>query len=247
MIELKLYQSVARQILALIESGEFPAGSRLPGERDLAQRFGVGRIAIREAEIALEAQGRVAIRTGSGVYVLSPSADGPGNLPGVTAFELTAARAVIEAEAAALACARISDAQVEELEALVEAMARDGAGEVPGEDADRAFHLAIARASTNPAIEYCVRLLWRMRNELPEVRRVYEKVCVHDHRARANEHKRILDALRRRDPGAVRVAMRKHFQRLFEAMLRATEVEALDEVKRRTERDRQHFLVTTRI
>ncbi|HSX64752.1 MAG TPA: GntR family transcriptional regulator, partial [Pseudoxanthomonas sp.] len=66
MSENRLYQSIAAKILALIESGEFPSGSRLPGERDLAERFGVSRVTIREAEIALEAQGWIAIKTGSG-------------------------------------------------------------------------------------------------------------------------------------------------------------------------------------
>lgn len=247
MSEPKLYQSAARQICTLIDSGEFPAGSRLPGERELAQRFGVGRVTIREAEIALEAQGRVTIRTGSGVYVQPRPSEGPEALPKVTAFELTAARAVIEAEAAALACTHVTDAQLAELDALIGTMARNGADEDSGEEADREFHLAIAHTSANPVIEYCVQLLWRMRNELPEVKRVYSKVCIHDHRARAAEHKHILDALRRRDSAAARAAMRKHFHRLFEAMLEATESEALDEVKRRTERDRQRFLVTTRI
>jgi GntR family transcriptional repressor for pyruvate dehydrogenase complex len=247
MSETRPYQSVALQIRALIESGEYPPGSRLPGERDLAQRFGVSRVTIREAEIALEAQGWLSIRTGSGVYVLARPVDGLDSLPKVTAFELTTARSVIEAEAAALAATHITDAQIAELEKLIQTMSRNDASEDPGEDADQQFHLAIARISGNPVIEFCVRLLWRMRNELPEVKRVYSKVCTHDHAARADEHEAIVDALRRRDPAGARTAMRDHFHRLFEAMLQATETEALTELKRKTEQDRQRFLVTMRI
>jgi GntR family transcriptional regulator, transcriptional repressor for pyruvate dehydrogenase complex len=247
MTESRLYQTVAQQIRALIESGEYPPGARLPGERDLAQRFNVSRVTIREAEIALEAQGWLSIRTGSGVYVLPRPLDAPGAWPKVTAFELTAARSIIEAEAAALASTHISDAQVAELEKLIEAMSRDDTNEDPGEDADQRFHLAIARISGNPVIEHCVRLLWRMRNELPEVKRVYATVCTHDHAARADEHEAIVEALRRHDPVRARAAMRDHFHRLFEAMLEATESEALNELKRKTEQDRQRFLVTMRI
>ena len=65
----RLYQTIAAKLRKLIEDGEFPPGSRLPGERELAERFGVSRVTIREAEIALEAQGWIAIRIGSGVHV----------------------------------------------------------------------------------------------------------------------------------------------------------------------------------
>ena len=97
MSEKRLYQTIAREIRVLIDSGDFPVGARLPGERELAERFKVSRVTIREAEIALEAQGRIAIRTGSGVYVTARPEGAPDSLPNVTAFELTAARAVIEA------------------------------------------------------------------------------------------------------------------------------------------------------
>ena len=70
MVEKRLYHSVANQILELIDSGVFPPGSRLPGERDLAKKFGVSRVAVREAEIALQAKGRIEIKVGSGAYVL---------------------------------------------------------------------------------------------------------------------------------------------------------------------------------
>tara|TARA_R110000782_G_scaffold90245_3_gene173266 strand:- start:79 stop:822 length:744 start_codon:yes stop_codon:yes gene_type:complete len=247
MSEKRLYQSIAREIRTLIDSGDFPVGARLPGERELAERFNVSRVTIREAEIALEAQGRISIRTGSGVYVTRRPEGGPDALPNVTAFELTAARAVIEAEAAALASAHITDDQIDELEELILSMSRADDGSDSGEDADRLFHLTIARISGNPVIEYFVQMIWRMRTELPRVKRVYASVCTHDGDARADEHSAILVALRNRDPAAARSAMRDHFHRLFETMLEAAESEALNEVRQRTERDRERFLATTRI
>lgn len=248
MSEKRLYQTIAREIRTLIDSGDFPVGARLPGERELAERFNVSRVTIREAEIALEAQGRISIRTGSGVYVTRRPEGGPDALPNVTAFELTAARAVIEAEAAALASANITDDQLDELEELIRSMSRaENGSDSEGEDADRLFHLTIARISGNPVIEYFVQMIWRMRTELPRVKRVYASVCKHDGEARADEHSAILDALRNRDPAAARIAMRDHFHRLFETMLEAAESEALSEVRRRTEQDRERFLATTRI
>ncbi|MBL0968374.1 MAG: FadR family transcriptional regulator [Brevundimonas sp.] len=248
MSEKRLYQAIAAQIEGLIESGDFPAGTRLPGERDLAERFGVSRVTIREAEIALEARGRIAIRTGSGVYVLprQPAAQ-DGALPDVSAFDLTAARAVIEAEAAALAAANVTDEDIAHLQALLVQMSDVHASDDATLEADRQFHLTIACIAGNPVIEHCIQLIWRMRRELPRVAQVYSRVCHHDGDARADEHEVILDALRRRDPAGARTAMREHFHRLFEAMLQAAENDALAEVRRRTAHDRERFLVTTRI
>ncbi len=247
MSESRLYQTIATGILTLIQSGEFPSGSRLPGERDLAERFGVSRVTIREAEIALEAQGWIAIKTGSGVYVKPRPLDAPGALPDVSAFDLTAARAVIESEAAALAAVRVTDAELEELGALIVAMCDPAATEEEAADADRRFHMDIARIAGNPVVEHCIRLIWRMRTDLPRVREAYARVCHNDGNSRNDEHAAILAALKARDPATARIAMRNHFQRLFESMLEATENDAMAEVRRRIQLDREQFLATTRI
>lgn len=204
MSESRLYHSISSAILELIESGEFPPGSRLPGERDLAERFKVSRVTIREAEIALEAKGRIAIRTGSGAYVLAPPERAPDALPDVSAFDLTAARAVIEAEAAALASGRITDAELRELESWVAAMAGPEVSDEAAGEADRQFHLSIARIAGNPVVEYCVGLIWRMRNELPRVREVYMRVCTHDWQSRTEEHAEILGLAQARSNGGTK-------------------------------------------
>src|SRR5258705_13296272 len=66
----RLYRQIADQIRTLIRSGEFPAGARLPPERDLAKQLGVSRPSVREALIALEVEGLVEVRIGWGIYVL---------------------------------------------------------------------------------------------------------------------------------------------------------------------------------
>ena len=65
----RLYRQIADQIGELIRSGEFEVGDRLPPERDLAVQLGVSRPSVREALIALEVQGLVEVRMGSGIYV----------------------------------------------------------------------------------------------------------------------------------------------------------------------------------
>src|SRR5205809_8138934 len=101
----RLYRQIADQIRALIRSREFAAGARLPPERDLARQLGVSRPSVREALIALEVEGMVEVRIGSGIYVLAGTA--PHVVNGLDApagpFGLLRARYVVERECAALA------------------------------------------------------------------------------------------------------------------------------------------------
>ena len=69
----RLYRQIAEQLRALIGKGEFAVGTRLPAERDLAKQLGVSRPSVREALIALEVEGWVEVRIGSGVYVQNRS------------------------------------------------------------------------------------------------------------------------------------------------------------------------------
>lgn len=236
----RLFHSVAQQISDLIEQGLFPPGTRLPGERELAERFDVSRVTIREAEIALQATGRLEIKTGSGVYVSEKQTEPVGRLPDVSAFELTEARLLVESEAAALAAKNISDDALDQLEQLIETMATST--EELSLAADQDFHATIARASGNAALIFSINNLWRMRRELPQVVRVYESVCEDDAASRAAEHLHILEALRSRNPTSARLAMREHFQRLIKSMLDATEQEALREVQQRASETRERFL-----
>lgn len=247
MTDSRLYHSVASKIRALIDGGSYPVGSRLPAERELAEQFGVSRVAIREAEIALQAVGRIKIKTGSGAYVLSPSDNQDNKLPNVSAFELTEARALFEAEAAALAAAQIDDAALAELDGYVEIMASTGPNDEAGEIADRDFHRAIAMASGNAAITHVIETMWKLRTELEPVKAVYESVCSEDFGARAQEHMDILDALRAHDPAAARAAMRKHFTRLLESMLDVTEERALEALRKQSKESRKRYLRTATI
>ena len=104
--ERKPYQKIADQLRNYIAQGDFKAGSRLPPERDLTQLLGVSRPSLREALIALEIDGDIEIKMGSGVYVRVRSKDGknPGMTLGESPSELMQARALIEGESVILAC-----------------------------------------------------------------------------------------------------------------------------------------------
>jgi GntR family transcriptional regulator, hexuronate regulon transcriptional repressor len=242
----RLFEEVAERIVALIGEGAFAPGSRLPGERELSERFGVSRVTIREAEIALQARGWVRIKNGSGVYVCD-GAVAATTLPQVSAFELTEARSLFEAEAAALAAPIISDADLAKLDALLQAMADDALDDDAVSAIDRDFHMTIAAATGNQAIIHTVETLWRLRLELPAVRASHASICRKDGHARLAEHAEIVVALKARNAKGARLAMRRHFNRLLESMLTAAEEIELHELRRRTAESRARFLLSAQL
>src|SRR2546430_7658516 len=129
----RLYRQIADQIRALIRSREFAAGARLPPERDLAKQLGVSRPSVREALIALEVEGLVDVRIGSGIYVRGrPEAPALASVEAAAGpFELLKARYVIEAECAALAARAAKKPQVEGIAAGLDGRGREGKTGVP--------------------------------------------------------------------------------------------------------------------
>src|SRR5450631_2570481 len=115
----RLYRQIAEQIRTLIGSGEYPLGTRLPPERDLARQLGVSRPSVREALIALEVEGLVDVRVGSGIYVLGPRSNGAAGgavHAEVGPFELLRARRTIEGECAAIAAKAARRSQIAAIE-----------------------------------------------------------------------------------------------------------------------------------
>lgn len=238
----RLFHGVVEKLTQLIDQGVYPPGTRLPGERELAEEFGVSRVTIREAEVAMQAMGRVVIKTGSGVYIAKEQKTADAAVPDVNAFELTEARVLFEAEAAALAATLISDAELEELEKLCASLSCDVI-EPAHEAADRQFHLTIAKASRNRAVYHVVESLWRMRTEVAGVRRAHDDVCRRQSGSRIDEHRQILDALKAHDPAAARAAMRAHFTRLLASMVDASEERAIELARKQAEESRKRYAV----
>jgi GntR family transcriptional regulator, uxu operon transcriptional repressor len=212
----RLYRKIARQLSELIAAGEFLPGQRLPAERELARQLGVSRPSVREALIALEIEGRVEVRVGSGVFVAqhpAPVAAEPAD-EGEGPFELLRARSAVEGETAALAAREATDAEVAEIQAAVEALGRHPAGVPGGEDADRAFHLAIASATHNGPLLAVVQLLWdRGRGAIwKQMEKHFETPALRT--ATLESHRAVLEAIRAGDAAGARKAMRAHLARV---------------------------------
>jgi GntR family transcriptional repressor for pyruvate dehydrogenase complex len=237
----RLYQDLARKLLTELAAGRYPVGSRLPAERELAAQFDVSRPTVREAIIALEVQGLVEVRIGSGAYVLR--LPGKGDVPGfnITAFELTEARLLFEGEAAALAATQITEEQLGEIADLVRAIAKENLDPKGTDKADRAFHIAIARATRNNAVLETIEQLWSLRYTSPEAALLHEKARTANVKPVVDEHTAVLDALRRHDPAAARAAMRAHLAAVLESLLFATEERAVEEARRAVRAQRERY------
>ncbi len=208
----RLYRQIADQIRGLIASGEVARGERLPAERDLAKQLKVSRPSLREALIALEMEGLLDVRVGSGIYVRSreprshPGAPGDASGP----FEVLRARWLIESECAALAARHASREQLRAIRDAHARMAAEARANPNPLDADRAFHVRVAEASGNSALVLVVQTLWDQRVG-PFYRALERKL---EYPAMAGdtlrEHQAVLAAISRRDPARARAAMRRH-------------------------------------
>jgi DNA-binding FadR family transcriptional regulator len=214
----RLYRQIADQIAALIDGGEYGVGQRLPPERDLAKQLGVSRPSVREALIALEVEGLVEVRIGSGIYVLAPGGVGDFDAANDSAsgpFELLRARYVIESECAALAAKSAKKSQVTAIEAALDEMERerrDGRQPLGG---DRMFHMRIAEATGNGALVQVVKMLWDERTGplYKQLEHHYDSPELWT--AAMSEHRSVLRAIAGHDPAGARAAMQRHLNQAY--------------------------------
>ncbi|MET3495577.1 FadR/GntR family transcriptional regulator [Variovorax boronicumulans] len=211
----RLYRQIADQLRALIAKGEFAVGTRLSAERDLAKQLGVSRPSVREALIALEVEGWVEVRTGSGVYVLDRShrAAAPVAPTEWGPLELIRARRVIEGETAAIAAAAGKRKDVDAMTRAIELMRELAARKVMPLEGDRAFHLAIVNASGNTVLVETVQKFWDSRKGPIFTRLGGYFETVSSWGSAIAEHEAIRDAVAGRDPDAARAAMHAHMDK----------------------------------
>jgi DNA-binding FadR family transcriptional regulator len=207
-------QVVTRLIGLIVDEG-LKAGEKLPSERELTARLGVGRSSLREAIKTLEAIGAVEVSVGEGMFVgrgqtsllAKPLAWGL-LMSEASAREVVDARRVVESELAALAADAATAEDVAEIAARFETMrASLGHAELYSQ-ADLEFHLAVARAAHNAVLYHFVDTIrhlvrvWVVQNYTdftPE-----ERVRAHD------EHAPIVAAIAAHDAAAARRAMAAH-------------------------------------
>ena len=224
----RLYRQIAAQLSALIVSGEFAVGHRLPPERELAVQLGVSRPSLREAIIALELEGMVEVRVGAGIWVTAASGRGEGSLvpplaEGEGPFELQRARSLIEGEIAAVAARDATPADLAAIHNAVDNMERlERRGEDPA-PADREFHVCIAASTRNSILHAVVQDLWDRGRGAMWSQMEHHFRTPQLRAAAIVDHRTILRALEAHDPREARHAMRAHLRRVESEFTRGWE------------------------
>lgn len=213
-----LAAQVADALLERIRAGEWPLGHRLPAETVLAARLGVGRSTLREAIRELAGKGVLDSRQGAGVFVtaLDVPDDWDAVLRRADVAAVLEARIAIEAEAAALAAARRTPADVRALRRALAGRAPAGRCVDDHVDADMAFHRAVIVAAHNEVlVELFDAFVPRVRAAMVHMLRARPLASEEaDHEA----HARLVEAIARRDAPAAAAASRTHLTALKEAL-----------------------------
>jgi GntR family transcriptional regulator, transcriptional repressor for pyruvate dehydrogenase complex len=214
----RLYEQIVQQIEDSVLNGSLKPGDQLPAERELAQRLGVSRTAVREAVKALREKGLVEAYSGRGTFITDGTSQAArqsfdlmvkiGQQEG--APYLAELRLILEPGIAALAATRVTDEDLAGLRETVAVMDRAQKDPAAFIEADLDFHLALAEAAANPLIlsliDSIVGLLREQRIKIFNVEGGPQRGQFH--------HKRILDAMERRDAELARNAMRAHLEQV---------------------------------
>ncbi|MGD9503167.1 MAG: FadR/GntR family transcriptional regulator [Methyloceanibacter sp.] len=211
----RLYRQIADQLRQLIDSGEYPVGSRLPTERELADMLGVSRPTVREALIALEVEGRIRIRVGSGIYVIDPPSTAIPLIPQSQIegpFEVLRARAFVESAVAEEAARRAKPADVAALDAVLAEVEMPPRSRDKRIAVDRKFHTTIASILGNAVLVRFVGEMFDLR-----INPYFEQLAAHTETdltwsAAHAEHIIIRDAIARNAPHLARDAMHTHLK-----------------------------------
>lgn len=221
----KIYQEVVEQIRELIAEGTLHPGDKLISERELAEKLGVGRSAVREAFRALETMGLIDIRPGEGTFVRQASAHKLIEpLATVMLMEkkhnrdILEIRKIIEVGAAGLAAERRTEEELIHIGEALDQMEKDAASGASGEDSDYHFHKAVAEAAHNPLI---IRLWLTVGDSMQQAMKVarnkfFNAIGTKDRLL--EEHRKIYEAIKEKDAAKASEYMLDHLAKVEKEM-----------------------------
>ena len=209
----RLYQEIVDQIQQQILSGALKPGDQIPAERDLAERFGVSRTAVREAIKSLTEKGLIEVFVGRGTFVTNLSPDRVvesmtlllRNEPhGIASVQ--EAREALEVPTARWAAIRRHDAHITRLRAIEAEIEEERAISPRLIDGDTEFHVELARATGNPVLV----LLTQTIMGLLRTERLYREDFASALPTAFASHREIVDAIADGDPDRAEHAMIEH-------------------------------------
>lgn len=216
----KTYELVAERLVEMIGEGALRPGDALATERELTERFAVGRSSVREAFRMLESQGVIRAAGGSSFVVAEAVNPLNSSLRLVFALDertglhhLFELRRILECEAAALAAERKGPGDLVEMDEATEEMATalvDSGRAEDFIDADLRFHLALAEATGNRLV---VHSMHAVRDVLRRALLTVYQIPLSPQSA-IGEHRKIREAIAAGDPDASRNEMRAHLDRV---------------------------------
>ena len=223
----RLYQKIGRDIRQQIIDGEYTVGSRLPAERDIAERMTVSRTIVREALIMLELEGLIEVRKGSGIHVISNGSAIAANDQtlenDVGPFELLQARQLIESNIAAFAATQVNKGNLQSMTAALE-LEQEELRSGASSRGDEMFHIAVAEATQNSVLVSLTQELWRIRENSPMWKRLHDWIEKIDYLEDwVEDHKKIIGAMASKNPEAARQAMWQHLENVKNTLLRVSD------------------------
>lgn len=207
----RLSEQVLQEMQRLIIEDYPTPGSRLPKEAELAERFQVSRIVIREAMKILEDRGMVEVRAGRGTLTVAPKPDRVKEsllllfrdqpMPTVGEMEsMLELRQVLEETSASLAAVRANEEDLQEIEDALHSMAGENDDLKQAIEADLRFHRAVMRAAHNPYLELV----------LDPVMSVFlQQIKLTNFNIGVELHRHIFEEIRKRNPIGARQAVRR--------------------------------------
>lgn len=212
---------IIRQIRKLIEKGRLQPGDKLPSETALSQKFNVKRNVVRDALKKLEFYGILKTIPQSGTII---SSLGPQALEGLLSNILNLGksdyeslydtRLVLEGHAAALAASRVDDQIIAELEDMTKLFEKKIKHGDRGLQTDICFHLKIAESAKSSVLNSLITLI------SPDILSMfYELNRTSEERLKntVEEHKKILEAIKKGNSQDAEKAMREHITQGYES------------------------------
>ncbi len=220
----RLSDEVARQLTAAIRTGEFAPGARLPSEKELAERFDVSRMVVREAMSRLKSDELIDTRQGLGAFVSAEPGRGLFRLePDPAAVkdlhDIFQLRVAVEGAAAGLAAVRANRSELAAMRACLRDMKTAIAGKEDDIEADNRFHATIAQASRNPYFDRFLTFLGaNLHGAIAKARSNTAARHPESVLAVQAEHEAVFAAIEQRDAPAAEAAMRGHLSAAMERL-----------------------------